>query len=347
MQQHYGSESQLSSMGCSSSNHSEGSVPGGDSQSGGGGRAASQRRMTSNDSYFHSSNNSNSDSNSNNNQTSCTTDSHFWYEGAGTGTGTGTGDGTDSETTPKIVWDSSSAHVGSYAKTQQSSQHRMFPILLPPPQQQQLQFPPSLMYPQALAAASVPPRYSTGTYNTGNLGIPAARPNSIPPTYQQQHQQPPQYKESSPRHYYSDTHHYFPNEQPCDVSHDGYSSNGYGYTASADYNIRTQTNTSHSEHPHLVYYPLHQQPHQQQLQPPNPNSVSSYGTQPQKCRQLPCRTFISAGSCPYGERCVFLHDQAIASKPIYIRSKVQLYILIRESTFIIALIYQISFICCR
>lgn len=26
-----------------------------------------------------------------------------------------------------------------------------------------------------------------------------------------------------------------------------------------------------------------------------------------KCRQLPCRTFISTGSCPYGDRCVFLH----------------------------------------
>lgn len=41
-----------------------------------------------------------------------------------------------------------------------------------------------------------------------------------------------------------------------------------------------------------------------------------------KCRQLPCRTFISAGSCPYGDRCVFLHDMSIVSKPVYIKSKV-------------------------
>jgi hypothetical protein len=27
-----------------------------------------------------------------------------------------------------------------------------------------------------------------------------------------------------------------------------------------------------------------------------------------QCRRLPCRTYISNGSCPYGERCHFLHD---------------------------------------
>lgn len=43
--------------------------------------------------------------------------------------------------------------------------------------------------------------------------------------------------------------------------------------------------------------------------------------QVQKCRQLPCRTFISTGSCPYGDRCVFLHDARITSKPVYVRSK--------------------------
>lgn len=46
-----------------------------------------------------------------------------------------------------------------------------------------------------------------------------------------------------------------------------------------------------------------------------------------KCRQLPCRTFISTGSCPYGDRCVFLHDPRIMSKPIYIRCKVKIYTL--------------------
>jgi hypothetical protein len=53
-----------------------------------------------------------------------------------------------------------------------------------------------------------------------------------------------------------------------------------------------------------------------------PPMQSPYGNQQMKCRQLPCRTFISAGSCPYGDRCVFLHDPAVVSKPIYIRSKV-------------------------
>ena len=41
-----------------------------------------------------------------------------------------------------------------------------------------------------------------------------------------------------------------------------------------------------------------------------------------KCRQLPCKTFISTGSCPYGDRCVFLHDPSIVSKPVYIKTKV-------------------------
>jgi hypothetical protein len=44
-----------------------------------------------------------------------------------------------------------------------------------------------------------------------------------------------------------------------------------------------------------------------------------------KCRQLPCRTFISTGSCPYGDRCVFLHDPSIVSKPVYIKTKVRQY----------------------
>lgn len=40
-----------------------------------------------------------------------------------------------------------------------------------------------------------------------------------------------------------------------------------------------------------------------------------------KCRQLPCRTFISTGACPYGDRCVFLHDPCIMSKPVFVKSK--------------------------
>ena len=42
-----------------------------------------------------------------------------------------------------------------------------------------------------------------------------------------------------------------------------------------------------------------------------------------KCRQLPCRTFISTGSCPYGDRCVFLHDACIVSRPVFIKVKVR------------------------
>ena len=32
-----------------------------------------------------------------------------------------------------------------------------------------------------------------------------------------------------------------------------------------------------------------------------------------KFRQLPCRTFLSIGNCPYRERCVYLHDPRLAS----------------------------------
>lgn len=52
------------------------------------------------------------------------------------------------------------------------------------------------------------------------------------------------------------------------------------------------------------------------------SSVPNNQNQVVKCRQLPCRTFISTGSCPYADRCVFLHDMSIVSKPVYIRSKV-------------------------
>lgn len=59
--------------------------------------------------------------------------------------------------------------------------------------------------------------------------------------------------------------------------------------------------------------PQYQPLQQQQQQTPT--------HQVQKCRQLPCRTFISTGSCPYGDRCVFLHDARITAKPVYVRSK--------------------------
>eukprot|EP01032_Pedospumella_encystans_P011707 gene11707-13595_t len=54
---------------------------------------------------------------------------------------------------------------------------------------------------------------------------------------------------------------------------------------------------------------------------PSSTGQNPYANSQSKCRQLPCRTFISCGSCPYGDRCVFLHDPSIVSKPIYVRSK--------------------------
>ncbi len=49
--------------------------------------------------------------------------------------------------------------------------------------------------------------------------------------------------------------------------------------------------------------------------------LSHHPQQQFKCRQLPCRTFVSTGSCPYGDRCVFLHDPSIVAKPVYVRVK--------------------------
>ena len=33
-----------------------------------------------------------------------------------------------------------------------------------------------------------------------------------------------------------------------------------------------------------------------------------------KFRQLPCRTFDSVGSCPYKEKCVYLHDYRLGAR---------------------------------
>lgn len=41
-----------------------------------------------------------------------------------------------------------------------------------------------------------------------------------------------------------------------------------------------------------------------------------------KFRLLPCRTFISTGTCPYGDKCVFLHDPRVTSTKTWIRGKV-------------------------
>jgi hypothetical protein len=49
---------------------------------------------------------------------------------------------------------------------------------------------------------------------------------------------------------------------------------------------------------------------QQSVQQPRSAGELVYDSSP-KFRQLPCRTFISVGTCPYRERCVYLHDPRI------------------------------------
>jgi len=41
----------------------------------------------------------------------------------------------------------------------------------------------------------------------------------------------------------------------------------------------------------------------------------------QKFRQLPCRTFLSVGTCPYRERCVYLHDPRLQSRDARTRTR--------------------------
>ena len=38
-------------------------------------------------------------------------------------------------------------------------------------------------------------------------------------------------------------------------------------------------------------------------------------------RQLPCRTFISVGTCPYRERCVYLHDPRLMCRDAKTKSR--------------------------
>ena len=97
----------------------------------------------------------------------------------------------------------------------------------------------------------------------------------------------------------------------------GFNTNGHHRSTLQPYSSLTRTSSADS-----IDYSFQQgnyemrNPTQMQYPP------SAYMNQQSKCRQLPCRTFISTGSCPYGDRCVFLHDPSIVSKPIYIRSKV-------------------------
>ena len=63
---------------------------------------------------------------------------------------------------------------------------------------------------------------------------------------------------------------------------------------------------------------------------PSIRQVSQYdAVTVSKSRMLPCRTFISTGCCPYGARCVFLHDPRIACSTAWRVDKVlkcQIYI---------------------
>ena len=42
----------------------------------------------------------------------------------------------------------------------------------------------------------------------------------------------------------------------------------------------------------------------------------------QMYRQLPCRTFLSCGTCPYRDRCVYLHDPRLSCSSSKIKSRV-------------------------
>jgi len=44
------------------------------------------------------------------------------------------------------------------------------------------------------------------------------------------------------------------------------------------------------------------------------NASSDKSNSEIKFRQLPCRTWISTGTCPYNDKCVFLHDRRCQSK---------------------------------
>lgn len=40
-----------------------------------------------------------------------------------------------------------------------------------------------------------------------------------------------------------------------------------------------------------------------------------------KCRQLPCKTWISTGTCPYNDKCYFLHDPRVSSYVVPLKVK--------------------------
>ena len=59
---------------------------------------------------------------------------------------------------------------------------------------------------------------------------------------------------------------------------------------------------------------------------PVPSAVTDRDFSPKfgggaKHRQLPCRTWISTGCCPYTDRCVFLHDPRVMAKQVAFKTK--------------------------
>jgi hypothetical protein len=102
---------------------------------------------------------------------------------------------------------------------------------------------------------------------------------------------------------------------------------------SLPHNPHHQLNTSHGSHYQSI---LPDQFHRSSgllVTPPPPPLLLRVSPHPTtKCRQLPCRTFISTGSCPYGDRCVFLHDSGIMSRPVFIKCKVLSFIYLFLST---------------
>jgi hypothetical protein len=78
-------------------------------------------------------------------------------------------------------------------------------------------------------------------------------------------------------------------------------------------NIRyDNSNSYHFENPNTVATNQSTNPSSSPIVFPtgSPRSAAEATRNPDdsKFRQLPCRTFISVGTCPYRERCVYLHD---------------------------------------
>jgi len=79
----------------------------------------------------------------------------------------------------------------------------------------------------------------------------------------------------------------------------------------------SMTNTSYENYENYENY--HRK--RGQVQRIYKTSLPLYSNKHTPMRQLPCRTFLSCGACPYKDKCVFLHDYRLEGKPLneYIR----------------------------